>query len=109
LDHDISAKDYLSLPQATSPDHTGDEIIALGFPAYGPGDQLGYRQGHIVARATKHGVKLIEVSAILSGGISGGRVINDRYQVIAISNRGGSTEHKQLAVEVSELLSLAKE
>lgn len=109
LDHDVPTSEHLSLPVATSPEHTNDDIVALGFPDYGPGDQLGKRRGHIIGRATKHGVKLIEVSAMLPGGISGGPIVNDRYQVIAIAHRGGNQEHKQLAVEISELLSLAKE
>jgi hypothetical protein len=109
LDHDVPDLDYLSLPVATSPEHTNDDIVALGFPDYGPGDQLSKRRGHIIGSATKHGVKLIEVSAMLSGGISGGPIVNDRYQVIAIAHRGGNQEHKQLAVEVSELLELSKE
>jgi hypothetical protein len=45
----------------------------------------------------------------LPGGISGGPIVNDRYQVVAIAHRGGNQEHKQLAVEVSELLKLANE
>lgn len=94
---------------ATSPEHTNDDIVALGFPNYGPGDQLSKRRGHIIGRATKHAVKLIEVSALLPGGISGGPIVNDRWQVIAIAHRGGNQEHKQLAIEVSELLNLAKE
>lgn len=109
LNHDVLSEDYLSLPVATSPEHMNDDIVALGFPDYGPGDQLGKRRGHIIGRATKHGVKLIEVSAMLPGGISGGPIVNDRYQVIAIAQRGGNREHKQLAVEVSELLRLAAE
>jgi RNA-directed DNA polymerase len=109
LDHDIPINNYLALPVATSPDRTNDKIIALGFAAYGPGDQLGKRRGHIIGSTTKHGVKLIEVSAVLSGGISGGPIVNDRYQVIAIAHRGGNQQHKQLAVEVSELLRLAEE
>jgi RNA-directed DNA polymerase len=109
LEHGIPVGDYLSLPVATSPERTNDEITALGFPDYGPGDQLSKRRGHIIGSATKHGVKLIEVSAILPGGISGGPIVNDRYQVIAIVHRGGNREHKQLAVEVSELLNLAME
>jgi RNA-directed DNA polymerase len=109
LDHDVPTGDYLSLPVATSPDHTKDDIVALGFPEYGPGDQLGKRRGHIIGWATKHGVKLIEVSAMLPGGISGGPIVNDRYQVIAVAQRGGNDAHKQLAVEISELLKLAKE
>ena len=49
------------------------------------------------------------MSAMLPGGISGGPIVNDRYQVVAIAHRGGNQEHKQLAVEVSELLKLANE
>jgi RNA-directed DNA polymerase len=109
LDHDVPIGDQLSLPVATSPELRQDDIIALGFPGYGPGDQLGMRRGHIIGRATKHGVKLIEVSATLSAGISGGPIVNNRYQVIGIAHRGGQQEHKQLAVEISELLQLARE
>ena len=109
LDHDIPIGDHLSLPVATSPEHRDDDIVALGFPNYGPGDQLGKRRGHIIGSATKHGVKLIEVSAMLPGGISGGPSVNDRYQVIAIAQKGGNQEHKQLAVDISELLDLANE
>jgi len=109
LEHDVPSTDHLNLSVATSPEHTNDDIIALGFPAYGPGDELGKRLGHIIGRATKHGVKLIEVSTILPSGISGGPIVNDRYQVVAIAQRGGNLEHKQIAVEVSELLRLAKE
>ena len=109
LDHDIPAGDYLSLPVTSSPERRDDDIVALGFPNYGPGDQLSKRRGHIIGSATKHAVKFIEVSAMLPGGISGGPIINDRYQVIAIAHKGGNQEHKQLAVEVSELLALANE
>jgi RNA-directed DNA polymerase len=109
LNHDVPAEEYFSLPVVTSPEHTKDDIAALGFPDFGPGDQLSKIRGHLTGRATKHGVKFIVVSAILPGGISGGPIINDRYQVIGIAHRGGSQESKQLAVEISELLSLAAE
>lgn len=109
LEHDVPTMSYRSLSVATSPEHTNDDIIAMGFPGYGPGDQLSKRRGNIVGMATKHGVKLIEVSATLPSGISGGPVVNDRYQVIAIAQRGGNQEQKQLAVDVAELLKLARE
>jgi RNA-directed DNA polymerase len=79
------------------------------FPDYGPGDELSKRPGKIIARPTKHGVKLTEASAMLPGGISGGPIVNHPWQVIAIAHRGGNQEQKQLAVEVSELLKLATE
>jgi RNA-directed DNA polymerase len=59
--------------------------------------------------ATKHGVKLLEVSAILTDGMSGGPIINDQHQVIGVAKKGGIQERKQLAVEVAELLKLAGE
>ena len=80
-----------------------------GFPDYGPGDELKKRPGKIIARPTKHGVKLIEVSATLPDGISGGLIVNDRYQVVGIAQRGGHQEAKPLAVDISELLRLATE
>jgi hypothetical protein len=46
---------------------------------------------------------------MLSGGISGGPIVNDRYQVVGIAQRGGNGEYKQLAVEISELLKFATE
>jgi RNA-directed DNA polymerase len=109
LEHDVPTEDYLSLPVATAPERRNAEIIALGFPSYGPGDQLGTRFGRVLGSATKHAVKLLEVSAMLSGGISGGPIINDRYQVVAIAHRGGNQEHKQYGVDVSELIALASE
>ena len=77
-------------------DRRGVRILAWrdrarrGFPDYGPGDELNKRPGKIIARPTKHGVKLIEVSATLPSGISGGLIVNDRYQVVGIAQRGAT-------------------
>jgi RNA-directed DNA polymerase len=109
LEHDVPEGDHLRLPAVTSPERRNDHVVALGFPAYAPGDQLSRRPGQIYGSATRHGVKLLEVSAILSDGMSGGPIINDLHQVIGIAHKGGGSEHKQLAVEVSELLKLASE
>lgn len=109
LDHNIPSTDFLNLPVASSPEHPQDEIMALGFADYGPGDELSKRPGRIVGRATKHGVRLVEVNAILSGGISGGPIVNPRYQVIGVAKRGGPQENKQMGIDVSELLKLAHE
>ncbi|MHC2294031.1 RNA-directed DNA polymerase [Bradyrhizobium barranii subsp. barranii] len=109
LEHDVPPNEYLSLPVISSPERRNDQIIALGFPAYGPGDQLGKRPGQIYGRATKRAVKLLEVSAVLPDGISGGPIINDLHQVVGIAHKGGNLEQKQYAIEVSELLKLASE
>ena len=109
LEHDVSPSDYLRLPVATSPERRNDHLVALGLPAYAPGDQLSKRHGQFYGNATRHAVKMLEVSAVLSAGISGGPIINDLHQVVGIAHKGGSSEPKQLAIDVSELLKLASE
>lgn len=109
MDHDVPEANRLSLPLATSPEHTDDSIIALGFPEYGPGDQLSKRRGHIVGHPTKRAVRMVEVSAILTGGISGGPIVNERYQVLGVAHKGGIQEHRQLAIDISEVVKLASE
>lgn len=109
LNTNVPVGKYLSLSVATSPKSTDDDIVALGFPDYGPGDELSKRPGKIIARPTKHGVKLIEVSAMLPDGISGGPVVNGRYQVVGVAQRGGIGEYKQIAIEISELLGMISE
>lgn len=106
LDHDVPSSEYMSLTPSNAPESNDDSITALGFPSFGPGDGLGRRRGHIVGRATKGGVKMLEVSAILEPGISGGPIVNDRYQVVSIAHKGGGAEPKQLSIELSELLAL---
>ncbi|WP_422003193.1 reverse transcriptase domain-containing protein [Reyranella sp.] len=109
LTHHVPADAYHNLPASASPNNIHDDIVALGFPDYGPGDELSKRHGKIVARPTKHGVKLIEVSATLPDGISGGPIVNNRYEVVGVAQRGGYDQNRQLAVEISELLRLVSE
>lgn len=109
LEHDVPTDGFLSLPVATSPERRHAQIVALGFPGHDLGDQLGMRPGRVEGNATRHGVKMLEVSALLSGGMSGGPIVNDRYQVLAIAHKGGYEENKQLGVSVSELIALANE
>ena len=81
-------------------------IRAGSYPDYGPGDDLSEREGTIVALPTKSAVKHIEVSALLPGGISGGPIVNERYQVVGIAKRGGKDEDRQMAIALSELQEL---
>ncbi|WP_045004209.1 reverse transcriptase domain-containing protein [Bradyrhizobium sp. LTSP857] len=109
LEHNVPATDYLSLSAATSPERRNAPIVALGFPSFNAGDELGTRSGLVVGNATRHGVKMLEVSALLLSGISGGPIVNDRAQVVAVAHKGGYEENKQLGVIVSELIALANE
>jgi retron-type reverse transcriptase len=108
LDHNIPEDSYLSLSQSTSPHQTDDEIVAMGFPAFGPGDPLGKRRGYINGRGVRNGVQTIEISSMIEGGMSGGPVINARYEVIGMAYRGGFGEPKQLAIDVLEIMELLK-
>jgi RNA-directed DNA polymerase len=89
LDHHAPSGTYLNSLQAASPERADEDIIALGFPDYGPHYEFSKRPGKIIAMPTKHGMKLIEVSAMLPGGIGGGPIVNDRYQVVGVAQRGG--------------------
>jgi hypothetical protein len=46
---------------------------------------------------------------VLSDGISGGPIINDQHYVVGLAHKGGTSEPKQLAIEIFELLKLASE
>lgn len=103
LDHDVPAEGFLELAAADAPRLLKDPITAVGFPNFGPGDELSQITGTIINRPTKRGVKLLEVTALLSDGLSGGPILNDRFQVMGVVQRGGSAEPKQYAVDVREL------
>jgi RNA-directed DNA polymerase len=106
LSHNIPASEHFDLPAATSPLRSKDSVIALGFPDFAPSDSLSQRPGHLVARTVRSGVRLLEVSPILPNGISGGPIVNDRYEVVGISQKGGLDEPRQLAVDLAELSAL---
>ncbi|MFT4077486.1 MAG: reverse transcriptase domain-containing protein [Asticcacaulis sp.] len=103
LEHNIPAHVQHSLKRANGPTPNKSNIIAAGYPEFGPADSLSERTGQVIARTTRQLVKYIEVSAVIGDGLSGCPVINDRYEVIAIGHSGGALESKQLAVDVNEL------
>lgn len=109
LDHDVPSNEFISLPVVTSPERRNEQVVALGFPAYAPGDQLNKRHGQFYGNATRHGVKMLDVEPVLTQGMSGGPVMNNLHQVVGIAHKGGASESKQLAIEIYELLKLANE
>lgn len=109
LSHNVPENSYRSLSAGSGLERPPESIIAYGFPAFGPGDGLSRRPGELIGRTTKSGVKLLDVSAVLASGISGGPVVNQRNEVVGIAMRGGGTEPKQLAVELAELMKLLAE
>ncbi|WAC28567.1 reverse transcriptase domain-containing protein [Ancylobacter sp. SL191] len=109
LNHSIPESDQTHIPASTAPSIHEDSIIALGFPAFAPGDGMSTRRGQIRGKMTRSGVKLIEVSTTLDGGMSGGPILNERYQAIGVTHKGGGNEPKQIGVDISELINLCVE
>ncbi len=77
-----------------------DELTALGYPDFGPGDGLSVRSGKVSSLPVKHGVDLIEVSQKLSQGMSGGPLINNKDAVVGVIHKGGVKEDKDLAIGI---------
>ncbi|WP_312164840.1 reverse transcriptase domain-containing protein [Phenylobacterium sp.] len=106
LDHDVPVSEQAWLEASLGGERAGEPIKALGFPDYAPGDELSVREGKIVGRSTKSAVRMVEVDAILPDGMSGGPIVNSRYQVLAVIKKGGPLEHRQLGVDLTELAKL---
>ena len=105
LDHDVPSSEYLELEQSTSAEKLGDDITALGFPSYAPGDSITKRIGKIEGFSIQHTVKRMQVDCNLSQGMSGGPLLNTRSQVISIIHKGDPSA-KNLATLVSEISKL---
>jgi RNA-directed DNA polymerase len=109
LEHDLPEEEQVFLKPGAVPPRTREPILALGFPSFDHGDELSMRPGEIVARPTRHGVKYIEVDATLDNGLSGGPIVNDRYEVMGVVHWGGGDISRQLAVNISEVIAFANE
>lgn len=109
LEHDLPEEEQAFLKPGTVPPRTREPILALGFPSFDHGDELSMRPGEIVARPTRHGVKYIEVDATLDNGLSGGPIVNDRYEVMGVIHWGGGDISRQFAINISEVIAFAQE
>jgi len=106
LDHTIPAGRYLELKPSDGADKELDQIRAYGFPNYEAGNGLTVRKGNIEAFQISSGVKRVQVSCWLSDGMSGGPVLNSRFQVIGLTHKGGEVGVKNVATLVSEISKL---
>jgi RNA-directed DNA polymerase len=106
LDHSIPVGRYLELKPSDGTDKELDQIRAYGFPNYEAGNGLTVREGNIEAFQISSGVKRVQVSCWLSDGMSGGPVLNSRFQVIGLTHRGGEVGVKNVATLVSEISKL---
>ncbi|MEP0234419.1 reverse transcriptase domain-containing protein [Roseibium sp.] len=113
LSHSIPSTDYFELEAFSGSPTTGANTLAAGFPSYGPGDQLNIRPGSISSLTVKHAVPLIEVTQMLSQGMSGGPLLAENHSVLGVIHKGGPVAYvtkdgkapaqRQLAVQLSEL------
>jgi RNA-directed DNA polymerase len=106
LDHHVPRSEYLELDLLRGSPYKGEEVIAAGYPSFGPGDTLTIREGKILMLTPKHGLKLIEVSQKLPGGMSGGPILTRGRQVAGVIHKGGVDEERDFAIDVSVLHSV---
>jgi len=103
LNHNVPDENHHELIPSTSDEPVGSATKAVGYPAYAPGDSLTAKDGQITSRLIRHAVHCYEVSQILSSGMSGGPVLNDRSEVLGIIKSGGASEDRQICVSIQEL------
>ena len=103
LKHSIPATEYFELERSTQSVATGDELTALGYPSFGPGDGINVRSGKVTSLPVKHAVKHIEVEQQLAQGMSGGPVVDADGAVLGVVHKGGPDEARNLAVNIDEL------
>jgi S1-C subfamily serine protease len=103
LEHNIPNTEYFELNQSTQAVAVGQELTAVGYPSFGPGDRLNVRDGKVSSLAVQHGVKLIEVTQKLSQGMSGGPLLNRDDAVVGIIHKGGPGEGRDFAIHMEVL------
>ena len=103
LGHAISATEYFELECATQAVAVGEELTAVGYPSFGPGDKLNVRDGKVSSLPIKNGVKLIEVTQKLSQGMSGGPLLDSDNAVVGVVHKGGPNEGRDFAIHIDVL------
>ena len=105
LRHDIAAIEFYEPEASARGLKAGDNVVAIGYPAFGPGDKFNVRHGTVTSLPVKSAVQMIEVTQKLSQGMSGGPVIDADDAVVGIIHQGGPTEGRDFAIYVSALMS----
>jgi S1-C subfamily serine protease len=106
LEHDLPIEDQIFLKPSAGVDRIKSAVTAIGYPEFGHGDGLVHKEGRIVGRNVKSLVRYVEVDIQLGDGLSGGPIINERYEVVGVVHKGGPLESKQLGVDVVETATL---
>jgi S1-C subfamily serine protease len=91
----------------------GDGIISIGYPGVGIVDEvvsLTYTEGHVAGFVSEGGVKVwIKTDALTGPGNSGGMVINDEGDIIAIHTAGSSDPQSAARISLERPINLAYE
>jgi S1-C subfamily serine protease len=103
LSHAIAATDYYELNQTRLPVGTGDQMTAVGYPNWAPGDTLNVRPGVVSTVTVKSAVRLIEVTQKLTQGMSGGPLLDASGAVAGVIHKGGPKEGRDFAIHVDVL------
>lgn len=103
LQHKIPATEYFELEPSMDKVKVGDDMIALGYPDFGPGDRLNVRECKVNSLPVKSAMNYIEVSQNLAQGMSGGPVLDSGSSVAGIIYKGGPGKARNLAISIEVL------
>ena len=103
LEHTIATTEFFEFERSTHAFAVGEELTAVGYPSFGPGDRLNVREGKVSSLPIKHAVKLIEVTQKLSQGMSGGPLLDRNNAVAGVIHKGGPSEGRDFATHIDVL------
>ncbi len=108
LEHSIPENEFYELEISDREFAVGDQVTALGYPKFAAGDGMNVRSGNISTFSVKSTVPLIEVTQMLTQGMSGGPIIDSDDRLAGIIHKGGPDEGRDFAVHVKALTSWLK-
>lgn len=106
IQHNIPESEYFELEKSDETPFVGQSVTALGYPDFAPGHRLSFRIGTISSIPTIRAVVCLEISAMLSQGMSGGPILCENGKVLAVAHKGGPAEYRNLAVRIKEVESI---
>jgi S1-C subfamily serine protease len=91
----------------------GDDVISIGFPGVGIVNEvvsLTYTEGHVAGFVSEGGIKVwIKTDALTGPGNSGGMVINEGGEIIAVHTAGSSDPQSAARISLERPINLAYE
>jgi S1-C subfamily serine protease len=103
LEHRIPDNEYYQMNRSNRVVGIGDDVTAVGYPSYGPGDKINVRSGTVSSLPIKSAVQMIEVTQKLAQGMSGGPITDGNHEVVGVVHKGGPNEGRDFAVHIKVL------